>query len=184
MTRPRLACFAHDRPGVDDAPAQGQVRIVGVGRPAIVVQVDVRQLGVRLAEKVVKGAADGGVTGVEDEAALAKIEVAGRAEVREADSRHVLDDDAHAELALQFLALGERALQSVDDARVASDGAAAVVGVHRVDGRSDLGGRLEVPPVDLHRAPPIALPRAARIEVVVRAGAVAERPASSPRSAC
>jgi len=82
--RAGFARLEHHRTGVGDAPAQGQVRIAGVGKPAIVVQVDVRQLGVRLAENVVTGAADGGEVHVEDEA----------------DPRRVLDDDAHAELAL------------------------------------------------------------------------------------
>ena len=116
-----------------------------------------------------KRAADGGVPGVEDQAELAELEVAGRAEVREAGPRHVLDDDAHAELALQLLELGEGALQRVDDAWVAGKGAAAVVGVHHVGERPDLGGRLEMSPVDLHGVSPVALPQAARLEVVVRA---------------
>ena len=102
------------------------MRIAGVGRPAIVVQVDVSQLGMRLVQEVLKGAADGGVAGVEDEAGLA----------------------------LQLLELGERALQRSDDARVAGEGTAAVVGVCHVGERPDLGGRLVVLPVDLYRVPP------------------------------
>jgi len=77
--RARLPRLPYHRPGIDDAAAQGQVRVAGVGRPAIVVQVDVRQLGMWFAQKVVKGAADGGVAGVEDEAERAEVEVAGRA---------------------------------------------------------------------------------------------------------
>jgi len=89
--------------------------------------------------------------------------------VREAGPRHVLHDDGHAELALQLLELGERALQGVDDARVAGKGAAAVVGVHDVGERSDFRSRFKMPPVDPHGMPSVALARAARLEVVVKA---------------
>ena len=82
---------------VDHAAAQRQVRVAGVRRAAVVVEVDVRELRVWLAQEVVKRPADGGVPRVEDEPELAEVQVAGRAEVRVAQPRQVLDDDAHAE---------------------------------------------------------------------------------------
>jgi len=97
--RARFPRLAHDGARVDHSSAQRQVRIAGVGGSAVVVEMHVHQLGVRLPQEGVKGAADGGVPGVEDEAELAEVEVAGGAEVRETHPRQVLDDDSHAELA-------------------------------------------------------------------------------------
>ena len=109
---------AEHRARVDHAPAQRQVRVAGVRRAAVVVQVDVRELRVRLAQEVVQRPADRRVPGVEDEPEPAEVQVAGRAEVRVPEPGHVLDDDAHAELALVLLELGERPLQRVQHAGI------------------------------------------------------------------
>ena len=146
----------------------GRCGSLGSVGTTVVVQVDVRELVVGRRQKRVERAADRRVAGVEDQPELAEVEVAGRAEVRKADAGQVLDHDAHAELVLELLELGEGALQGVDDAGVAGDGAPLIVGVHDVGERPDLGGRLEVPAVKLHRVPPVAFAQAARLHVVVR----------------
>ena len=53
-----------------------------LGGPVVVVQVHVLQACLRVAQEVLEVAGDGGVAGVEGEAELAEVEVAGRREVR------------------------------------------------------------------------------------------------------
>ena len=85
---------------IDHALAQRPVRVVGVGRSEVAVQMDVSQAGSRVVEEGVEGAADGGVAAVEHEPQLAQLQVAGAGELRGAHARHVLDGDTHADLAL------------------------------------------------------------------------------------